>query len=226
MEYWTLGEVRQKIEKEHDIQEEPDFLAEGEFTGYVNDVIDTLEQHFITIDDYFFATDTINLVEGQRDYPLPDDIYAMKIRGIYDKDNNKIREIKDQAQMKVLAASPGEIYRFKLVNNRGSKPFIRLFPTPTSSEVLDINYTRNASRVENDEDEIDIPEAMGYLFCYLRMRLYQKELNVPMAEEKKAELAKQEELLKAALATRTNDEENEIVPDVRIYADQYDGYYP
>lgn len=219
MEFWTLKEVREKMEKEFDIQEEPDFLAAGEFTGYVNEVIDTLEQHFIKLGDYFFSSTTINLVPGQRDYDLPDDIYGTKIRQILTKDYDEVKEVKDLKVMKLLADSPGSPFKYKLINNKGQGIKLRLFPTPDRVETLDLDYTRNASRVELDGDVIDIPEAMNYMFTFLRMRLYQKEKNFAMAQDMKAELPKQEELLLDALSARTDDENNDIQPDVSIYED-------
>lgn len=223
MRYWTWGEIRTKIEDEFDLQEEPDILSPGELMGYINDAIDACEQHFIGMGDYFLATSTITLVPGQRDYDLPDDIYATKIRKLI-SDFTEVMPVKDLNQVPFLAEEVGNAcYKYLLINTKGSKPVIRLLPTPRASGSMDIFYTRNANRLldtGDDSQEVDIPEAMLWIMEYVRMKLYDKERQYQKVADSQARLEKFEEMLLKALSARVDDENNTVDPDVSIYWDQ------
>jgi hypothetical protein len=227
MRYWTWGEVKEKIEADLDLLEEPDILAPNELLGYLNDAIDTVEQHFIKLGDYFLAVaDRITLVDGQSDYDLPTDIYATKIRQILCSNNYVLRQLKDIKRIPDANESNGDSYRYMLINSLGtfSRPVIRLFPTPLKGdgEFIDIYYTRNAKRItsdDGDEQEIDVPEAMLYIICFIKMRIYEKEKNMAMYQAYREELMVHEKNLVDALAARIDDEDNVIEPDMDIYKD-------
>jgi hypothetical protein len=224
MQYSTWAELREKIQEEHDIVEEPDFLSEGELLGYVNDAIDVCEKHFIKLPDYFLASGSIYLVSGQRDYDLPEDMYATKIRGLWhDQDRYRVKLLKSISHKSLLEESPGATMKFLIINNSGELPKIRLFPTPNNTgNTLSIDYIRGASRLSGDDfEEIDIPEAMGFITSYVDMKLKQKEkLYGGPLEDAKAEMMRQEQLLIEALATRIDDEDATVIePDVSIYED-------
>lgn len=227
MRYWTLGEVREKIESDLDLLEEPDILSPNELVGYLNDAIDTVEQHFIRLGDYFLSVSTkIDLFDGQSDYDLPDDIYATKIRQILCDNEYIVRMVKDIRKIPVIADSIGDTYKYLLINSyeTGGRPRIRLFPTPLQGEgqFLEIYYTRNANRIlpdGGDAQVVDIPEAMLYIITFIKMRIYEKEKNYGMYQAYKEELAQHEQNLINALAARVDDEDNTIAPDTEIYTD-------
>lgn len=224
MVYWTWGELRDKIEKDFDLQEEPDILASGELVGYLNDAIDKIEQHFIKLGDYFFSvSDPITLVEGQQDYDLPEDIYATKIRQIICDGEYEVKRIRDIRRIPIAGELNGDYYKYIIINKTGQAPKLRLYPEPLKGDggSLEIYYTRNATRITGDDDdqEIDIPEAMNYIIAYIKMRIYEKEKNQSMFESYKGELKQHEEDLLAALGARVDDEENVIEPDADIYFD-------
>jgi hypothetical protein len=229
MRYWTWGEIKEKIENEFDLKEEPDILAEGELLGYLNDAIDACEQHFIKLGDYFYSiSDPVTIVAGTKDYDLPEDIYATKIRQIICDGEYEIKRLKDIKNIPQLTQEPGSsYYKYKLINNPGSRPKIRLFPTPTSGGSLEIHYTRNAYRV-NDEDgddqEVDIPEAMLFIMEFIRMRVYEKEKQLQNVSDCKERLLKFEQMLIDALDAEVDDEDNTIEPDVEIYQDMVGSY--
>jgi hypothetical protein len=228
MRYWTWGEIREKIENEFDLQEEPDILSTGELCGYLNDAIDSVEQHFIKLGDYFYSiSDPITVVAGTKDYVLPEKIYANKIRQIIYDGEYEVRPIKNVKNIPFISDSTGSDYTYKIVNNPGERPKIRLFPTPTSSGELEIHYTRNAAQIDpdgDDDQEIDIPEANLYIHHYIKMKIYEKEKNYQMFESYKGIIEEVEKDLIDALDAQLDDESNTIDPDVEIYQDMIGGF--
>lgn len=82
MKLWTYAEVRDKIERELDLEDEI-FVTPDELIGYTNKSISLAESAILKIDeDYFLSLMHIPLVGGVSEYDYPYDIYAYKIRGI------------------------------------------------------------------------------------------------------------------------------------------------
>ncbi len=221
MQYTTWGEFRTKVEREHDIQEDPDFLASGELGDILNDGIDKCEQHFIKIPGYFLASTSFTLVPGQRDYTLPSDIYGNKIRNImhdnYLYEVKQMRDIKDRAYQE---QATGDWYKYIIINNAGTGPAMRLFPTPQESSTLTMEYIRNAARIDSDgldTQEIDIPEAMGFIYAYTEWRLRKKEKILSEVASAEVNMNREMEDMLNALSVMVDDENNEIEPDVSIY---------
>lgn len=229
MRYWSVGEVKAKIEADFDLLEEPDILSPNELVGYINDAIDSVEQQFIKLGDYFFSiSERIDLVEQQAEYDLPEDIYATKIRQILCDDRYVIKQLKDIKKIPLAEDMSGSGYSYLLVNSNitNSRPRIRLFPVPKKGdgEYIQIFYTRNASRIFpefGDSQLIDVPEAMLYIICYIKMRIYEKEKNMAMYQSYRAELEEHKQTLIDTLAVRIDDEDNVIEPDTTLYDEMY-----
>lgn len=82
MKYWTLAEIRAKVEAECDLEDE-DFVRSGEFTDYVNEAIDEAESEIHGLyEDYFLKRLEVPVVALDEELDLPTDIYAHKIRRI------------------------------------------------------------------------------------------------------------------------------------------------
>jgi hypothetical protein len=221
MRYVTWGEFRDKIEREQDLQEDPDILAQDELMGMVNDAIDLCEAQFIKLRDYFLADTVINIVAGQANYDLPSDIWGYKIRNFFLPNCHEIKELKDIKKIPMLNfESSSDPYYFKIINN-ASGPKIRLFPTPSRDIAAPMFYTREANRLTpagGDAQIIDIPEGMNYIREYINLRIEKKEKS-PMYSLSKDELLYFEQLLMDSLALTTDDENNEIEPNVELYED-------
>lgn len=221
MKYWKWSELREKIENDMDLQESPEILGSGELVGYANDAIDMCEALFIGMPDYFFATTDIAIVAGTKDYELPADIYATKIRKIFIDDEYELKELRNLKLIPQLKNEVGvnSTYLYKIINNPGERPVIRLYPTPSEGGTMEIFYTRNANRLTGGEDdEIDVPEAMGLIIAYIKRRIYEKERS-PLFQLYDAEVMAQKALLEDALSQRIDDENNEIAPDSSLWDD-------
>jgi hypothetical protein len=87
-----------------------------------------------------------------------------------------------------------------------------------------MEYIRNAARIDpdgDDDQEIDIPEAMGFLYSYANWRIRKKEKILSEIADAKQEMEAEKEDMLSALAQRIDDENNEIAPDISIYQEHY-----
>src|SRR5688500_12759195 len=63
-----------------------DFVLKGEAREWANEAIDEIEADIHTIyEDYFLTLADLDFNLGQDELPLPDNIYAMKIRAMWFK---------------------------------------------------------------------------------------------------------------------------------------------
>ncbi len=223
MLYTTWGDFRTKVENESDIQEDPDFLAAGELCGILNDAIDKCEQHFISIPGYFLASTTLTVTSGTRDYDLPSDIYGTKIRNLmHDTEYYEVKQLRDLKDRAFHERAHGADYRYLIINNAGSKPKLRLYPTPAAGCTLTMEYIRNATRISADgadSQEIDIPEAMGFIYAYTEWRLRKKEKILSEVQSAEMNMNNEKQEMLNALAVMVDDDHNEIIPDTGVYQD-------
>lgn len=83
MRVWTYEEVRRKVERDLDIEEEL-FIVPEELKGYCNEAIEEAEALILKInEDYFLTMAPVRLVAGRGVYSLPPDIYGAKIRSVH-----------------------------------------------------------------------------------------------------------------------------------------------
>lgn len=82
MRIWTYQELRLKVERDLDLEEEL-FITPAEMLGYANEAIDEAEAEIIKInEDYLLTCAPISFVAGRAVYAMPANIYANKARGI------------------------------------------------------------------------------------------------------------------------------------------------
>lgn len=221
MKSWTALEVKTKVQRDLDIQDE-DFVSQAELLEYINEAIDTAEAHIHTLQpDYFKKSANIALVSGTSSYSLPSDIYANKIRRLY-YDNGtlkyKIAKVRDTDD--TLWTQAGDQYCYEIINTSATVgPQIKLFPTPveTNATAITIWYLRNANRLVLDADVLDIPEFIPYITEYVKMCCMRKETagSAPQAQLKAVD--DQLELMKSTLADMVVDEDNIMSSDCSYY---------
>lgn len=221
MRYWTYAEALSKIQKEMDMQEEDSesFVKDTEWMEYFNDAIDETEQEIMKLYQWYLKSyATANLVSGTADIDMPSDIYANKIIHI-DYDNGTRRYQIHRAKVEEIAelqsyTGTDPIYKYGIqFTTVASGPKIVLYPTPQANETapIKIHYIRNANRMTGNSDIFDIPEAMGFIFAHVKVRVAGKEMS-PMLPNYMAELERHRGLLRSTLDNMTLDNSDLPIP--------------
>jgi hypothetical protein len=230
--YWTYSELRTKIQRDTDTEAE-DFIQADELLGYVNEAVDEAEKHvhaFGLDADYFLTQTYFDLVTGQQFVDLPTDMYAHKIRALTYESGDLIyplRRFRGKDVFETIAnaehyTNVGDYYKYILQNdgndNSTPAPKIRLVPTSrkTESQVLRLWYIREARRMVDDTDIMDIPEAAQFVIKYVVFKIYSKEGH-PNMETAKMELEQERQSLMSTLEAMVPDKDSTIVPDLSYY---------
>lgn len=225
-QFETWAAFKAKVERDLDIQGEV-FIRPNELIGYANEAIDEAEAEILTLNqDYFLARSTIDLTVGKTDYPLPDNIFAKKVRRIVYNNGSSVypvKHLKDWHKFESLALSEqfitADVYRYMMVNSTPGQPEIIISPRPSETATLDIWYTRQANRVTGDvADIIDIPECLTFLIQFVKVRVYEKEGH-PNFTTAVGILEQQRELMRKKLADSVPDADNELEMDFSVYTD-------
>lgn len=225
MKYWTLAEIKAKIENELDLQDEQ-FLQVGELEGYINEGIDIVEALIHSLyEDYFLSRATLALVAGQDEYALPTNIYANKIRRLVYDDGSRVYEvarIKDWKKFEQYSIDKnygqGEIYSYFLLNSTPGSPKIVLTPkSRVTGNNIYIWYLRNANELVNTTDICDIPEFIHFVIQYAKVKTYEKEVGHPNFPQAKAALDEMRILMEGTLAAMVPDANNELEMDTTHY---------
>jgi len=226
--YWTLAEIRTKINRDLDLESEV-FIQPEELVGYINEAIDEAEAEIHSIyEDYFLRDEYLPLATGQQQYDLPADIYAHKIRKIIFSDDQsktyEVARIPESQKFQDIALTERfrstEFYRYLLVNSTPGSPKIYFVPTiredDTGSNLMRIWYLRNANRLSADTDVCDIPEFVHFVIAYAKQRCLEKEGHVMLPYwENQAE--KQRRLMIDTLKSMIPDGETIIEPMMDHY---------
>lgn len=225
--FFTWAQIRDKVQKDLDIEDEV-FVTDAELMGYCNEAIDEAEAEIHSLyEDYFLNKTPITLVQGTSDYALPSDIYAHKIRRLIYQNGSTIYTIermKDWRKFEQKAATdyyPGTSwYSYLIINASAGSPKISLVPTAQESGAyLTMWYIRNATRMTEDASICDIPEFINFIYQYIKVRVYEKEMN-PNVTQAKELLEQQRELMQATLGTMVPDADNNIEMDISSYEEQ------
>ena len=235
MDYKSLSEIKNKIKRDLYLQDETfveDTTLAPELLDYINEAIDDVEAEIHTIyEDYFLTVASVSLVSGTREYALPTDIYANKIRGVVYNNGSAIypvRKIRGPSQFEELKLieqyNPGSTateYGYILVNASASGGVkMRLYPTPneTVSNALEVWYIRNANQLSADSDLCDVPEFVNYVIQFVKVRVYEKEMH-PNLQQAMLERERLRKLMQETLADMIPDADTEITRDFGLYED-------
>jgi hypothetical protein len=222
--FYTWAQIKTKVKQDLDLEDEV-FVTDTELMDYCNEAIDEAEAEIHTLyEDYFLNKSAITLVQGTSDYALPSDIYAHKIRRIIYQNGatiytiDRLKDWKKFEQKAVTDYYPGtNCYSYLILNAAAGTPKISLVPTAQESGAyVTMWYIRNATRMTADASICDIPEFINFIFQYIKVRVYQKEMN-PNAQTAVAILQQQRELMQSTLGTMVPDADNTIEMDLSHY---------
>jgi hypothetical protein len=223
----TWAEIKTKVQQDLDIEDEV-FVTDAELMSYCNEAIDEAEAEIHSLyEDYFLNKATVTLVQGTSDYALPSDIYAHKIRRLIYQNGatiytvDRMKDWKKFEEKAVTDYYPGTAYySYLIINAAAGTPKISLVPTAQESGAyLTLWYIRNATRMTADASICDIPEFINFIYQYIKVRVYEKEMN-PNAQGAIAILQQQRELMQSTLGTMVPDADNTIEMDISSYLEQ------
>lgn len=224
----TFGDLRDKIARELDLEDEA-FIVADEMLGYYNDAVDDAEAEILGIyEDYFLTSALLPLETGVATYSLPADIYANKIRRvIYSRGTIiyeilRVRDWKKFLKKAVIDAYSGlnDCYQYML-QNVSADDGVQLVLVPPSAETSEENvrlwYIRNANRATGDSDKCDIPEFTSFITAHMRCSVRRKEFNGDVPQADIMELERQRKLMIDTLTTMVPDDQTEIEQDLTHY---------
>jgi hypothetical protein len=224
--YWTYAELLAKVERDLDIEGET-FVQPDEMLGYANEAIDDCERIVKGVyPDYFLDKDTITLVTSTKEYSLPSRIYAHKIRRMVYRNGGEvytIPRIKDWRKFETYeveqtGSGSSHISGYFILNSTAGAPKI-LFPqVNVSGEYVQVWFVRQANRLVETTDVLDIPEASNYVMQHMKVRAYEKEghPNLTLATQILVGLRAD---LEGDLAEMVPDADNELEMDTSFYED-------
>ncbi len=164
MKIWTYLEASTKIKEDLSMQDET-FISANGFAGKFNDALTEAEAEIVTLSkDYLLTNAFIPIITGQEDFPLPDNMYANKIRGCMYTNGSLIYPIKQYRNMQkfenqLYTETYGEAdpYRYTIMNDNPGQAYFKLRPMSRETAVLPPSaspftpvilwYLRNCTRV-------------------------------------------------------------------------------
>ena len=228
MKYWTLAEIRSKIEAECDLEDE-DFVRSNELRDYANEAIDEAESEIHGLyEDYFLKKQTVTVAANDEQLDLPTDIYAHKIRRILFKEGlaaesttvYTIDRIKDWKKFEDKAVYDTQLttdlYRYFLINETPGSPKILITPKIRETGVVTIWYLRNANRLVAETDICDIPEFVNFIFAHVKVKVYEKEGHPGLANAVE-KLERERVRMTSTLSQMIPDAANELEMDISHY---------
>ncbi len=150
MRLWSYQELRRKVEKDLDLEEEL-FITPSEMLGYCNEAIDEAEAEIVKIDeDYLLTNAPVSLVAGRSVYAMPPNIYANKVRGLEFLSGSiyyPIRRLRryqkfDRIQDSMYLATSNQDYQWYPKNDsaEGGQKLV-LIPTPQVTTAQGVSVT-------------------------------------------------------------------------------------
>jgi hypothetical protein len=221
MRLWTYSELKSKIEKDLDLEDEI-FITPEELLGYFNEAIDEAEAVIHDLyEDYYLTKAFIPLVSGTQVYAFPADIYAMKLRAFTYSNGTQKYEIKKwkDSLANIMHVGDSEDYRYIPINTTASGYQLMLLPTSreTSSTNATLWYIRNATALVDDTDVCDLPElAINFVLQFVKQRCYEKEGH-PTTLKAITDTENLKKSMTESLANMVDDESEELRKDVSFY---------
>lgn len=233
MNYPTYADMKAKLQNDLDLQDE-EMIQPAEMLAYFNDAVREAESEILGIyEDYFLAQTDIPLTEGVDLYPLPDNIYATKIRGLVYHNGpliypvSRIRDWKKFITMVTADyyTNTTQDYRYMIMNPSAADGVqLKLVPPSreTSVDHLTLWYIREANRLVYDTDVCDIPEFVSFIYAHVKVSCRKKEFNGFCPQEDRDQLEFQRKLMVDSLTAMVPDADTEIEKDLSSYYDQTD----
>jgi hypothetical protein len=234
MAYWSLAEVKSKVDKDLDLENET-IVQDSEFVSYVNDAIRDVAAEISKLgveDLYYHTKELFPVTQNVAEYNLPTDIFKNKIVEFVYDDGTEIRRIKRlrgrdlYTKMQALEKYPTSTraYFYAIFNYKpsiGDK--LRLIPTPVSSSATNFTmyYIRQAEELALDDDGtglVDCPEEfIQFLLAFVKVKCLLKEPGHPLTQIAMADEDRCRKLMVQTLTDQVQDSDNTIPLDLSHY---------
>ncbi len=110
-------------------------------------------------------------------------------------------------------------YRYFLLNQSAGAPKFLFTPSVAEDgQFIDVWFLRQANRLSEDTDVMDVPEAANYVMQYVKNRCYEKEGH-PNLMKAIDDLTMEKTTLEGVLSAMVPDANNEIEMDLSFYGD-------
>lgn len=228
MKFWTLAEIRSKINRESDLEDE-DFVRSDELTEYINEAIDEAEAEIHSLyEDYFLKSEEVTVNPGVSQIDLPLDIYAHKIRRVIFKEGlatestnvYTVNRVKDWHKFEEKAVYDTQLstdlYQYFITNATPGAPKMEIMPTIKETGKIKTWYLRNANRLALETDICDIPEFINFIFAHVKVKVQEKEGH-PGIQESIMKLEAERNRMNGVLSNMVPDADNEIEMDLSAY---------
>lgn len=166
MKLWTYQEALNKIQHDVDIRDET-FVSKNELAGYFNEALEYIAQEIQAVNqDYFLTKYFVPMTQGQQVFPLPNNILANKIRGVYYRNgsiNYMVKQFRRWHKFLNIELTdqyaPSAMYMYTLINDIPGQSQMELHPpcresailppsvTPAPFTPMTLFYIRNCARV-------------------------------------------------------------------------------
>ena len=132
----------------------------------------------------------------------------------------ELRRLAIEQIMNFNETNTNQDFCYHVENSVASGIQLILHPTPAANDSTSVKiwFLRNATRMEADADEIDIPEFIEFIFAFVRVKIARKERN-PLLNSYEDSLDRQRSLMKETLADMIPDADETIRPDFSFYRD-------
>jgi len=222
-EVWTLDKIMTRVRKDLDREAET-FYRQELMTEAVNSAITDCEELVIDeYSDYLLTYQDYDIVGGQYELEIPEDIYQMRLRWLHFRRmgfqrttsdmNDESYKIRKMPFEDVQVQDTMDMYRYRIINPMDVDPHIEIFPMirnqDAGSQKIRLWYIRHFKRLFNLTDVTDVP-VPEYLLSHLRVSIMQKEGN-PMLDLELAKLKDQKARLQKTLKFLSDDEEDTLL---------------
>lgn len=240
MKLWTYGEMENRLRRDMDLLDDENFIGQDEMANLFNEAIDDAEAQILKVcEDYLLTSSALAMVQGQSDINLPSNIYAQKIRALIYANGPKIypvARIRDphlfykKAEQDYYASGETEYNYLLKSSTEGQQDIIVLSPASLETgSYLTLWYIRNAKRVPTQTYDlvsratqiatvIDIPEWTDFLIQFVKVRVYEKEMDPRLAGAMSA-LADRRQTMVETLSNRTPDNDDKVPLDMDFYVE-------
>ena len=237
MAYWTLTQVKERINDELDLEFDT-LVQPKEFIGYVNAGVRRVCAALARTnweDKYFRKYEALPVISGQAEYDFPEDCLKNKITEIVFNNGNgdiyPVRRVKGQDIYSMIEdmnhnSSSEDTFTYTIFNfgpSVGDK--LSLVPAPRKNypTQFKIYYIRQAEELSLTDDGtglVDCPEEfIDVVIAYVKWKCTAKEVGNPMFAEYKDEAQAMLTEMENLLTGQTEDGDNKLPLDKSFYGD-------